>query len=107
MLPVVLGLLGLALVASTMEQPVFEQPECALVSGAKPPGGLGNLVENGLEPHGACDRAKDTADRMLLLTHVLEPTREIRVIAGLSGHTWSLSRSTGNTLTAPGCRRME
>lgn len=50
---------------------------------AEPRGGPHDLIEHGLQPFGACDRAKHLADRLPLFAQVLVVPNELLDVARL------------------------
>jgi hypothetical protein len=77
MVAVVQRPLRLALVRAEVEEPVLEQPQRAVVGPTESLAGLRHLLEHGLQPARACDRAKDLADRVLPLAYILELLDEL------------------------------
>ena len=92
MLPVEFGV-GPAVVCDGVEERPFEKPERPVLGCAEPRAGVDHLFENRLQAYGASDRAKDAADRALLLAQVLELTSELRAIGGYACHSSSLDRT--------------
>jgi hypothetical protein len=84
MLSVVLRCILLAVVSDRLEEVAFEEPERAGVGLAEPPGRLGHLVEDRLEPRAAGDFPENAADRALLLANVCELTRELGLVGNRS-----------------------
>ena len=74
------------------EEVALEEPEAAVVGSAEAHAGFDHLVEHRLEPDRPCNRAKDTADRSLLLAKILELPSERLVTCGRAGHRRSLFR---------------
>jgi hypothetical protein len=102
MLSVVTGTRRLALVRAQMQKPVLEKPDGPVVSLAKSSTGLGHLVENGLEPGRAGDGAHDTADRALLLPHILELAGDVRAVLRNVSHSGSLGVAMQNARSPQG-----
>jgi hypothetical protein len=67
-----------------------EEPKRPVVGLAQSPGRLGHLLENRLQPGGACDSAENAADRALLLPRVLEFTGEVRAVPRDASQSFSL-----------------
>ena len=96
MLPVVGGRRGRrGLIRDKVEKAVLEQEQRAVVATAESLRGFDYLVQNRLEPGRASDRPQDPADRPLLLTRVLELTRDVRIRGCGAAHWKSLVRSHG------------
>ena len=93
MFSVPLGSVGVGMVRHHLQEPVLEQVQSAVVGPAQPLTGLDHLVQNGLDPRAADDRAEDTADRPLLFAHVLELANELGVVERYTGHLGSLEPS--------------
>jgi hypothetical protein len=77
MLPVVLGARGFALVRAQVKESFLQKPEGAVVGLTESPALLRHLVKHRLEPGRPSDGAQDTADRAVLLPHVLELTGDV------------------------------
>ena len=92
MIEVVLRPLGLTMVCPHVQDTVLKEPERPMVGLAQSPARLGHLLENRLQPGTPSDRAENAADRVLLLTHVLELMGEVRAVPRAAGHSFSLSR---------------
>ena len=90
MLSVPLSTPGIGVVRHHVQEPVLEKVQRGVIGPAEPLAGFEHLVENGLDPRVVGDSAEDTADRALLLAHVLELASALGVVGGHAGHLPSL-----------------